>query len=69
MEQGSCGRLEAWRGPDCPDEDEGPSPLWAESCWEPVVSLINRGAPCGGGQLAGWTLQPLSRLSSALTPS
>lgn len=50
----------AWRGPDCLDEDEGPSPLRAGRCWEPVVSLVNRGTWMGGW--AGWANPPTSLL-------
>ena len=52
----------AWSGPGCPDEDEGPSPLRTGRCWAPAVSLVSRGTQWRGGQLAGWTLQPLSPL-------
>lgn len=50
----------AWRGPDCLDEDEGPSPLRAGRCWEPVVSLVDRGTWIRGW--AGWANPPTSLL-------
>lgn len=60
-----AGRLRAagaWSRPGYPVEDKGPSPLRTGRCWAPTVSLVNRGARWRDGQLAGWTLQPLSPL-------